>query len=561
MNLLQASWLPFRTRDGGVVYRSPSALADPDVVDLAMPRSDFQGAAYQWLIGLLHTVTPPDDHDDWLDRLVEPPTEAELDKCFAPLHDAFALCGDGPRFMQDLDPLDDVTPGPVAGLLIDSPGANGIKLNTDHFVKRDRVEAICPVCAAMALFTMQINAPSGGVGYRVGLRGGGPLTTLIMPDDAEASLWQRLWLNVAPLDEITPAGLVRTPPKAEDATLFPWMGPTRLSDTKGAKVLPEDMHPLHAFWAMPRRFRLLFEEKVGHCDLCGREATNLVSQIRAKNYGANYEGPWLHPLAPYRRDPKKPGEAPLSLKGQPGGLGYRHWAPLVLADPEHTGAMPAAIIHDYLYKKVPTNQQARREGEPFDPLLRHGRLWVFGFDMDNMKPRGWYATEMPLVAVPAEQQEVLRDWVQSFVVLGTEVAKKVRNQIKAAWFKRPSDAKGDMSSVDGQFYDATQTAFFHSLMDMQQSLLHGERSHVPTDTAQAWYRSLRREAMTLFDSLALSGPSAEINMRRVTGARRELEKWLRAGTKGSKPVADFAKQGGFELTKAKAATSNKEASS
>lgn len=561
MNLLRTSWLAFRTRDGGVVFRSPSALADPDIIDLAMSRPDFQGAAYQWLIGLLHTAAPPDDHDDWMDRLVEPPTVAELYEWFAPLHSAFELCGDGPRFMQDLDPLDDAKPGPVAGLLIDSPGANGIKLNTDHFVKRGRVEVICPDCAAMALFTMQINAPSGGAGYRVGLRGGGPLTTLILPDDADASLWQRLWLNVAPLDAVTPAGVVGTPPRAEDATLFPWMGPTRLSDKKGAKVLPEDMHPLHAFWAMPRRFRLLFEDKPGHCDLCGREATNLVSHIRAKNYGANYEGPWLHPLTPYRRDPKKPSEAPLSLKGQPGGLGYRHWAPLVLADPERSGAMPAAIIHDYLYKKVSANQQARREGESFDPLLRHGRLWVFGFDMDNMKPRGWYATEMPLVAVPAEQQEVLRDWVQSFAELGTEVAKKVRNQIKAAWFKRPADAKGDMSSVDGQFYDATQPAFFHSLLEMQQSLLDGERSHVPTSTAQAWYCELRREAMRLFDSLALSGPSAEMNMRRVTGARRELEKWLRAGAKGSKPVADFAKQGGFELTRAKAATSNKEASS
>ncbi len=242
VNLLNDPWLPFRTREGATVYRPPSAVADPEIVDLALPRADFQGAAYQFLIGLLQTALPPKDHGDWLDRFIEPPDVDELEAAFAPFASAFELDGDGPRFMQDLDPLDDVKEATVSGLLIDAPGANGIKNNTDFFVKRGRVEAMCEDCAALALFTMQINAPAGGAGIRVGLRGGGPLTTLVLPESADAGLWSRLWLNVVTPQVLTRPGQSWQAPSVDDDSLFLWMAPTRVSDKKGTEVLPEGMH-------------------------------------------------------------------------------------------------------------------------------------------------------------------------------------------------------------------------------------------------------------------------------------------------------------------------------
>lgn len=136
MNLLYDLWLPFLLQDGEVENRPPSSLADPEVINLALPRADFQGAAYQFLIGLLQTALSPKTHDDWLDLLMVPPSVDALDRAFAPFSSAFELDGDGSRFMQDLDPLEDVNNATVSGLLIDAPGANGIKNNTDFFVKR-----------------------------------------------------------------------------------------------------------------------------------------------------------------------------------------------------------------------------------------------------------------------------------------------------------------------------------------------------------------------------------------------------------------------------------------
>lgn len=555
MNLLNDPWLPFRTRQGTIVYRPPAAVANPEIIDLALSRADFQGAAYQFLIGLLQTALPPQDHGDWLDRFIEPPGADELETTFAPFAAAFALDGDGPRFMQDLDPLDDVKDGTVSGLLIDAPGANGIKNNTDFFVKRGRAEAMCEDCAALALYTMQINAPAGGAGIRVGLRGGGPLTTLVLPESSDASLWSRLWLNVLTSKALTRSGQAWQAPRVDDDSLFLWMAPTRVSDRKGTEVLPDGMHPLHPYWSMPRRFRLLFEDEPCRCEICGRETTRAVNRIRAKKQGANYDGPWLHPLTPYRRDPKKPTEPPLSTKGQPGGLGYQHWSNLVLHDADTSGALPALVVQDYIADKVPIIDEERRFGEEVAALLKHARLWAFGYDMDNMKPRGWYSVEMPLVAVPPAQQERLRAWVQRFTDLARQMAWMVRTQVKNAWFARPSDAKGDMSHIDLQFYDATRGAFFHALTGLQQALVEADDTPtLPSEVAEAWYRTLKREALALFEEQALSGALEAVDLQRATAARRQLQSFLAGRSKGSKVIRQFAETGGFALTAEPAAT-------
>nr|WP_298379546.1 type I-E CRISPR-associated protein Cse1/CasA [uncultured Halomonas sp.] len=548
MNLLSDPWLPFRIRDGSIIYRLPTAIADPNVVDLALPRADFQGAAYQWLIGLLQTVIPPESNAQWADRFEVPPSQEELEAAFSPFASAFELNGDGPRFMQDLDPLDEPKPTTVAGLLIEAPGANGIKNNTDHFIKRGVAEEICPDCAAIALFTLQINAPAGGAGYRVGLRGGGPLTTLVLPEDPQASLWHKLWLNAMTPERITANGQTFTPATADNGDIFPWVAPTRVSDKKGSEVQPNEVHPLQVYWAMPRRFRLLVEDKTCICQLCGRESDKRVRELKAKNYGINYDGPWLHPLTPYRQDPKKRNEPPLSSKGQPGGLGYRHWLGLALLDADESGALPAAAVSDYMASKMAANREARQWGDDIEALIEHARLWVFGYDMDNMKARGWYAVEMPLVAVPIEQQETLREWVKAFIQLSRDTAWKLRNQIKSAWFKRPADAKGDMSHIDMQFYEATEAAFFRALREMGEALAKNSKEvHAPSTTAEAWYRTLRRHALQMFDAQALSGPLEELDMKRLIRARQHLLFWLMSSGKGSKPVADFARLGGFDI--------------
>lgn len=255
----------------------------------------------------------------------------------------------------------------------------------------------------------------------------------------------------------------------------------------------------------------------------------------------NYGGPWQHPLTPYRVDPKKPAEAPLSTKGQPGGVGYQHWSHLVLQDMENGTSLPATVIHDFTTGKYRTVSEEREFGGTGEGLMRQARLWAFGYDMDNMKPRCWYSAVMPLIAIPPGQQDVLRAWTVQFVELSRQAAWMTRTQVKNAWFSRPKDAKGDMSDIDQQFYEATQPAFFRALRRMGEALVNDQtRIHVPVDIARDWYQDLRSETLQIFDDRALSGPLNELDMKRVIRARRYLSGWWRMGKKGKGAAKKFA---------------------
>ena len=103
-----------------------------------------------------------------------------LDAAFAPFAHAFALDGDGPRFLQDLEDLV-ADAEPIERLLIEAPGECTNSENTDLMVHRGRVISLGRATAAIALYTFQSWAPAGGAGNRTGLRGGGPLITMVMP--------------------------------------------------------------------------------------------------------------------------------------------------------------------------------------------------------------------------------------------------------------------------------------------------------------------------------------------------------------------------------------------
>jgi len=183
MNLITDRWIPVIRQNGQPDTISPWQITEADnpVVEITAPRPDFQGALYQLLIGLLQTCFAPEDEDQWLDYWTKMPEPEELQTCFEKVAFAFELdAADGPAFLQDFDLLDGETKV-ISALLIESPGGKTLKDNLDHFVKRDRANQLCASCTATALFTLQTNAPSGGVGHRVGLRGGGPLTTFIFP--------------------------------------------------------------------------------------------------------------------------------------------------------------------------------------------------------------------------------------------------------------------------------------------------------------------------------------------------------------------------------------------
>ena len=83
MNLLNTSWLTVRRQDGSLSTLGVKDVADPGTVDIIVPRADFRGAIYQFLIGLLQTAYAPEDEDEWRELWEHPPSAADLEKALA----------------------------------------------------------------------------------------------------------------------------------------------------------------------------------------------------------------------------------------------------------------------------------------------------------------------------------------------------------------------------------------------------------------------------------------------------------------------------------------------
>ena len=502
LNLLTDSWLPVRRRQTGRCLIRSSQItehhADDPIIGIDWPRPDFRIATLEFLIGLLATAVPPYERRDWHRWWHTPPAPEELDEAFAPIAHAFALDGNGPRFLQDLEDLQSGAE-PIERLLIEAPGEATINKNTDLLVHRGRVESLGRAAAAMALYTFQSWAPAGGAGNRTGLRGGGPLVTLVAPGPVP-TLWQLLWANV-------PGGY-EIPDREDLPKIFPWLVPTVTSE--GARtVTPAGAHPLQCWWGMPRRIRLDFSpaDPARPCDITGSPDSMYVATWRQRPRGANYDA-WgrTHPLTPHYQ--QKPGSEHLPVHPQPGGIGYRHWLGLVLDSADGLRAR-AQTVADW-------------PGRGADIGIRKARLIAAGYDMDNMKARGFVESEMPLPSAPdAASQKRLDNLAKALVQSADQVAGLLRSAVRNALFSPGATVKLDAAQLNAlreRLWEETETDFFARL----NNAADGPEEDLDA-SRQGWQRLLRATALRLFDETApLAADSGATAAARTGKARRLL---------------------------------------
>ena len=458
-NLINDKWIPVRRLDGTREIIAPWQVTDNigsnPIVALDANRPDFNGALIQFLIGLVQTTMAPKREISWEDKFTKSPEADELKTAFANVSHAFNLDGNSPRFMQDFD-FDEGNEWGIDTLLAGMPGcdptSNPIKNNTDHFLKRGTVKRMCLHCCAMALFTSQTNSPGMGSGHRTSLRGGGPLTTVVMGD----TLWQTIWLNV--LNESDFLDNCGNSSLTDDAAIFPWMGPTRTSETKPATIptTPEYAHPAHIFWGMPLRIVLNFETEIGYtCDVCGCDSIDSVATYRIKIHGMNYEGAWRHTLTPYNKSEEK---EPISIKGQPGGITFRHWLGLVKNDAKN-GNETAIVVHKF---------RGRMKGFENKHRLQ---LWAFGYDFDKNKARCWYEGKMPLINVDDDIRENYESVIEQLIKTSEIVAWNVVSCIKKSMAGDTKEVKKYFLNAENYFFDNSDKDYYFDLKKSYNSLV------------------------------------------------------------------------------------------
>jgi CRISPR system Cascade subunit CasA len=478
---------------------------DP-VVRLDAVRPDFNGALIQFFIGLLQTALTPEEPEDWEKLFLKPPEMDELENKIAPYREAFELDGPGPRFFQDLK-LAAKKVRPIGSLLIDAPGVNTIEQNRDHFIKRNQIQQLCPACTATALLTLQTNAPKGGSGHRTSLRGGGPLTTIVLSqEELYQTLWHTVWLNVLLKEELR---ATKCNVNLKDLKyIFPWMAPTRLSKASGTEVPGSDIHPLQTYWAMPRRIRLLPAIKEeGRCSLCNAAGQIFYRQYSTAPHGISYAAGILHPLSPYYDD--KGVLRP--VHPQPGGFTYRHWPDFVLADGGNT---ERAIVVRALGHRL-------RSGNTITDFAIH----AFGYDMDNMKARCWYEARMPYWSIPDENlRSAFVRYANAMADVADDIATNTQKAVQHAFFDSDATVRGDLDFVKSEFWQSTESLYYDSL----RAILR--RIEDPAPELRNWLNAIQKASLTIYDHYAKQislDEGLEDGMPRVIRARSDLLKFNR----------------------------------
>lgn len=459
LNLITDAWIPVQRSDGTKAIIAPHQIADPEITRPDWPRPDFNLACQEFLIGLFFLADPPEDLEDWRER--KAPDMDRLQAALAHYSPAFNMTGDGPLFMQDLEKLEEA-PKSVDSLFVDSAGEQTIKQNKDLMVTRRRETDLDLPLAAMALYTLQVFAPVGGAGIRAGLRGGGPLVTLI---DPATSLWDLVWANVP----YGGAGAIDS---------LPWMRKTRTSE-KGSKteftVLNNGngQHP-EVFFSMPRRINLVTQ-------------ADRVIGVRQRKLGTNYTNN-IHPLTPYYMDkkaellPQHPNNA---------RLGYENWIGMLIPGADGQAGSMADCLRTW--------RERERRKTP--------KVIVAGWNMANATAVDFVESRPVLHTLDRDQEQHLRDMILAAKVVADSLGKLLSS---AAGRKAYSDA-------GSKFYEATDP-------EMQTLYADLAACRPLPEIGADWHRAMRTAALSVFDQETL--PVMSMNqvekIGRVVNARKSL---------------------------------------
>lgn len=507
-NLLFEPWLLVQLENGENRWISVHEIVSTGPfkpMRLNFPRSDFNAAVLEFLIGFFQTVFAVGSRRQWKEFLENPPSPEELQAAFAAYKDYFNLLGQRPRFMQDLtlSAKDVKSTYDVSGLFMEQPGENTIKANKDLFIKRGKIQELCPACAAAALYTLQSFAPSGGAGHRTSMRGGGPLSTTLIGE----TLWQSIWLNVLPVGEgLDAMPVVNCAPEE----LFPWTKSTPTSE-KGETVEHIDMPLQHTFWSMPRRIILQECDSKASCSICGRSHEKMISSYITKNYGINYGAFWKHPCTPYRA--MGGGAAPLSIKGQSNTAAYGNWLGITHGEPSTFGAKEHKAIRPARCISKPAKLNKYCQG-----------ISAAGYNMDNMKAVSWCEHSFPLYTVNGDEEE-FRSIVHTMVQGANEVCNTLARCIRSAFGNEKASLDASyFSDIKSQFWMITEAKFYGDIKNL------GDFEDLEDDAVELvrheWGVYLRITALKIYHSLMFECAYSWDSMEK----RIEQEKKLKAFT-------------------------------
>jgi CRISPR system Cascade subunit CasA len=293
MNLLEDPWIPVRAEGGSGEFRLigyEEVLCADERWSVSLPRDDLELACLQLLVCLTQVIFLPRTIGEVRDRLRQPlGTNAYADAAMQ-YRDWFDLDHPTQPFMQTRGvKAKEVTP--IQKLLIGLPEGN----NHAFFNEVGEVKNLGGACAAIALFNQASNSPSFGGGFKGGLRGGAPITTLV----AGRNLRETIWRNVVTLDRVRSRLPGYEPDPAQDRPT--WVEPIG----EGASIAASRIGLARGLLWQPARVELVKAEKERPCDVLGVASGLGYSGFRKEKFNFAVDGLWPHPHGAMTANVKK----------------------------------------------------------------------------------------------------------------------------------------------------------------------------------------------------------------------------------------------------------------
>ena len=293
MNLLTEQWVPVRPLPSGKPEKISlrQLLCEEGNWELCLPRDDMELAALQLLVCLTQALFTPADAQTLKQRIAGHLSEDEFSGGCGPFNDWFQVDHQDYPFMQ-VRGVKAKEPTPMDKLLAGLTGATN-----SCFVNQSGLgECLCPGCAAIALFNQASCVPSFGGGFKAGLRGVAPITTLVQG----ANLRQTIWLNVLCEERLEADISWYSATKHQKPT---WVEPIKA----GKKIAAERIGLMRGLLWQPAHIELLQPTEKSNCSCCGCQTDETYRGFKKAKFNFTVEGTWPHPHSP-RISIKKKGQ-------------------------------------------------------------------------------------------------------------------------------------------------------------------------------------------------------------------------------------------------------------
>lgn len=291
MNLLMDEWIPVRLLEGGIPQKISlrELLCGEKKWELCLPRDDMELAAMQLLICITQALFTPKDGKMLLTRIARSVPADEYETAVATYADWFCLDHPIQPFMQ-IRRVNAKDPTSMDKLLAGVTSAT----NSCFVNHAGLADGLCGGCAAIVLFNQASCAPSFGGGFKAGLRGSTPITTLAQGDH----LCRTLWLNVLSEEEL----LKSFPWHTDTATQKPtWIEPIKA----GEEIPAQHIGAIRGLLWQPAHIELLPPVNANTCSCCGLPTNSVYTAFNKAKFNYTISGTWPHPHSPRFMTSKK----------------------------------------------------------------------------------------------------------------------------------------------------------------------------------------------------------------------------------------------------------------